>query len=98
MALLPSMYRILTLQASLMEVIRLGEAYLIAEAGEDWRPKRLLEVLEEKHPDLLQLPVALVPPDPNESGAVFAVDLEGAPLTDTLLYRIERRRPTVSPI
>lgn len=90
MACLPSEYRILTLEAS-VEVIHLGEDYLIAEGGEDWRDQRLLAVLEEKHPDLLSLPVALLPPDAHGSGGVFAVDPEGAPRTDAPLYRIERR-------
>jgi hypothetical protein len=98
MAHLHSVYRILTLQASLEEVIRLGEDYLISEAGEDWRTRDLLAWLEQEHPDLLSLPVALVPPDANGDGAVFEVDLAGEPLTNMPLYRIERRKPTVYPI
>jgi hypothetical protein len=93
-----STYRILTLQTSLEEITHLGEGYLLVQDGDDWRPKQLLVWLEQHNPDLLSLPVALVPPDANGDGAVFAVDPEGEPLTDTPLFRIERRRPTVYPI
>ncbi|HEY7417992.1 MAG TPA: hypothetical protein VH593_22620 [Ktedonobacteraceae bacterium] len=93
-----STYRILTLQDSLEEVIRLGNDYLVSENWEEWRPRDLLAWLEQKHPDLLSLPVALVPPDANGDGAVFEVDQEGEPITDRPLYRIERRQPTVYPL
>jgi hypothetical protein len=91
MARLPSLTRIVTLQACLEAIIPLREAYLVAEAGEDWRPRHLLVWLEEHHPDLLSLPVALVPPDPNEEGTIFAVDPDGTPFTGVPLYHLERR-------
>ena len=71
-----SLYRTLTLQASLEEVIHLGKEYLLTEAGEDWRARDLLAWLEQEEPDLLSLPVALVPPDANGDGFVFEVDLK----------------------
>jgi hypothetical protein len=92
-----TLYRTLTLQASLEEVSRLGKAYLFTGAGKEWNPRDLLEWLQQKHPDLLSLPVALYPPDAWRDGGVFDVDLEGEPMTDVPLYRIERRGPTVSP-
>lgn len=92
-----STYRILTLETSLEEVTHLEDGYHIVQDEEDWRPTELLAWLEQKNPDLLSLPVALVPPDANGDGAVFAVDPGGEPLTDTPLFRIERRRPFVYP-
>jgi hypothetical protein len=97
MALILSMYRILTLQTSLEEVIRLGGDFLIAQDEEDWRPTEWLSWLEQKSPDLLSLPVALVPPDATGDGAVFALDPQGEPLADVPLFRLERRRPPASP-
>lgn len=91
-------YRILTLQASLEELIGLGKDYLLTEAGEDWRAKDLLDWLEQEEPDLLSLPVALVLPDASGDGYVFEVDLKGEPIPTAPLYRIERRRPMVSPL
>jgi hypothetical protein len=96
MVRLLSTYRILTLQTSLEEVIRLGEDYLIPQDEEDWPPRHLLAWLERKNPDLLSLPIALVLPDATGDGAVFAVSPEGEPLADTPLFRIERRRSPVS--
>lgn len=93
-----AVYRTLTLQASLEEVIRLGKAYLFTGAGKEWNPSDLLEWLQQKHPDLLSLPVALFPPSAHGDGVVFDVDLEGAPMTDVPLYFIERRNPTVAPL
>lgn len=98
MAQQPTIHRTLTLQASLEEVSRLGDAYLLIGAGEEWRASDLLTWLQQDHPDLLSLPVALVPPDINGDGAVFEVDPEGEPITDALLYRLERRKPTVYPL
>lgn len=98
MARIRSTYRILTLQTSLEEVMRLGDNYLVAEAGEEWRARHLLAWLKQNHPDLLSLPVALVLPGANMDGAVFAVDEEGEPVTDIPFYRIERRRPTIYPL
>ena len=92
-----SRYRTLTLQASLEELVRLGEDSLLVGAGEEWRARDLLSYLEGEHPDLLDLPVALVPPDATGAGVVVEVDLAGEPLTDVPLYHIERRTPTVSP-
>lgn len=88
-----STYRILSLEASLEEVLQMEDDYLIAQDEEDWWPQELLGWLEQKNPDLLSLPVALVPPDATGNGAVFAVDPAGEPLTDIPLFRIERRRP-----
>src|SRR5262245_52310247 len=48
-----SMYRILTLQTSLEEVMRLGDYYLVSEPWEEWRASDLLAWLKQKHPDLL---------------------------------------------
>jgi hypothetical protein len=98
MARVQSRYRILTLQTSLEAVIRLGNEYLITEAWEEWRARDLLKWWEREHPELLSLPVAMVPPDANGDGAVFAVDEEGEPLSEKPVYRIERRRPTVYPL
>jgi hypothetical protein len=92
MALIPSIYCILTLQTSLDEVMRLGDNYRVSEGSEEWRASDLLAWLQEHHPDLLSLPVALVPPDSHRAGAVFEVDEEGRLLTYRRLYRIERRR------
>ena len=91
-------YRTLTLQASLEELVRLGEDYLLVGAGEEWRATDLLSYLQGERPDLLDLPVALVPPDTTGEGVVVEVDLAGGPLTDVPLYRIERRTPTVYPL
>jgi hypothetical protein len=96
MAQRQSLYRTLTLQTSLEELTCLGESYLLTGGGEEWRATDLLAWLERDHPDLLSLPVALVPPDDNGDGAIFEVDLEGEPITDMPLYRLERRTPTVS--
>jgi hypothetical protein len=96
MVRLRSPYRIRTLEASLEEVIHLGDGYLIARDEEDYLPQQLLSWLEQNNPDVLSLPVALVPPDATGDGAVFAVDPEGVPLDGTPLFRIERRRPPVS--
>ena len=95
MALRHLTYRTLTLQASLEEVIGLGRDYLLTEAGEDWRARDLLAWLEQEEPDLLSLPVALVPPDANGDGYVYEVDLDGEPIPTAPLYRIERRRPMI---
>ena len=92
-----STYRILSLEASLEEVIHLEDDYLMAQDEEDWWPQELLGWLEQKNPGLLSLPVALVPPDATGDGAVFAVDPAGEPLTDIPLFRIERRRPPMYP-
>jgi hypothetical protein len=89
------MYRVMTLQASLEEVTRLGERHLLSGSGNGWRARDLLAWLEREHPALLSLPVALVPPDVTRDGAVFEVDLEGEPITDAPPYRLERRNPTV---
>ena len=91
-------YRTLTLQASLEELTRLGEDTLLVSAGEEWRATDLLSYLQGERPDLLDLPVALVPPDATGAGVVVEVDLAGEPLTAVPLYRIERRQPTVSPL
>ena len=91
-------YRTLTLQASLEEVIRLGKAYRLTGTGKEWNPSDLLEWLQQKHPDLLSLPVALFPPSAHGDGVVFDVDLEGTPMTDVPLYFIERRGSTVAPL
>ncbi len=98
MAQQQSLYRTMTLRASLEEITRLGEDYLLSGSGQEWIASDLLSWLHSDHPDLLSLPVALVPPDPNGDGAVFEVDLEGEAITDLPLYRIERRRPTVYPL
>jgi hypothetical protein len=95
MAHLPSPNRILTLQESLEEVSRLGIGYLVFDDWQEWRARDLLALLAQHHPDLLSMPVALVPPDASGDGAIFAVDQEGEPSTDRPLFRIERRRPTV---
>ena len=97
MARLQSPYRILTVQTSLEEVLRLGDDYLVSEAWEEWRAGDLLAWFEEHHPDLLSLPVALLPPDANGDGAVFEVDEEGEPITHRPLYRIERVHRWVPP-
>jgi hypothetical protein len=97
MAQYQSSYRTLTLEACLEEVIRLGDHYFLSGGGEGWRASDLLAWLERKHPALLSLPVALVPPDATGYGAVFEVDLEGEPITDAPLYRLERRKPAVEP-
>ena len=91
-------YRTLTLQASLEELVRLGDDSLLVGAGEEWRATDLLAYLEGEHPDLLDLPVALVLPDATGAGVVVEVDLTGEPLTDVPLYHIERRQPAVSPL
>ena len=59
-------YRALTLQASLEELVRLGEDYLLVGAEEEWRTRDLLAYLQGEHPDLLDVPVALVPQTPRE--------------------------------
>ena len=98
MAQQQSRYRTLTLQASLEELVRLGEEYLLVSAEDEWGARDLLAYLEGERPDLLDLPVALVPPDATGAGVVVEVDLAGEPLTDVPLYRIERRKPTVFPL
>ena len=94
---LKSLYRILTVQASLEEVIGLGDGYLVSEAWEEWRARDLLAWLEQHHPDLLSVPVALIPPDAHGDGAVFEVDTEEEPLTNRPLYRIERAHRWMAP-
>ena len=98
MAHVESMYRVLTLQTSLEEVMRLGDNYLVTEAWEEWRASDLLAWLKQHHPDLLSLSVALVPPDATGDGAVFEVDEEGEPVTIRPFYRIERRRRSLYPL
>ena len=98
MARQQSRYRTLTLQASLEAIIQLGEEYLLVSAEEEWRARDLLAYLQGERPDLLDLPVALVPPDATGAGVVVEVDLTGEPLKDVLLYYIERRQPTVYPL
>ena len=93
-----ALYRTLTLQASLEEVIRLGKAYRFTGAGKEWNPSDLLEWLQQKHPDLLSLPVALFPPSAHGDGVVFDVDLEGEPMTDVPLFFIEHLSSTISPL
>jgi hypothetical protein len=92
-----SLYRTMTLQASLEEVVRLGDRTLLSGTGEEWGARDLLAWLEREHPTLLSLPVALVPPDATGDGAVFEVDLEGEPITDAPLYRLARRTPPGDP-
>ena len=91
-------YRTLTLEASLEELVRLGNDYLLVSAGEEWRARDLLSYLQGEHPDLLDLPVALVLPEATAAGVVVEVDLAGEPLTEVPLYHIERRKPTVYPL
>ncbi len=86
----------MTLQASLEALARLGADYRIVGGQNEWTARDLLDWLQTDHPMLLSLPVYLVPPDVNEDGGVFEVDLEGEAITDVPLYRIERRLPTVS--
>lgn len=93
-----SLYRTLTLEASLQEVARLGEGYLLTSAGEEWTASDLLTWLQHGHPDLISLPVALVPPDANGDGGVFEADPSGEAIFDVPLFRIERRRPMVNPL
>lgn len=88
----------MTLQASLEALARLGADYRIVGGQSEWTASDLLAWLQTDHPTLLSLPVYLIPPDVNEDGAVFEVDLEGEPITDVPLYHIERRRSTVSPL
>src|SRR5690349_8702565 len=64
------LYRSLTLQEGLEEVIRLGKGYRFTGAGKEWNPSDLLEWLQQKHPDLLSLPVALFPPSAHADGVV----------------------------
>ena len=97
MARLQSPYRILTVQTSLEEVVGLGDDSLVSEAWEEWRARDLLAWLEEHHPDLLSLPVALLPPDANGDGAVFEVDEEGEPITHRPLYRTRRVHRSLPP-
>jgi hypothetical protein len=85
----------MTLQASLEEVTRQGDGYLLSGTGKGWRARDLLAWLEQEHPTLLSLPVALVPPDATGDGAVLEVDLEGEPITDAPLYRLDRGNPTM---
>ena len=89
-------HRTLRLQTSLEAVARLGEDYLLAGAGRAWRATDLLEWLQNEHPTLLTVPVALVLPQDTAAGAILDVDLEGEPIPDRPLYRIEQRLPTVS--
>ena len=91
-------YRTLTLQASLEAILQLGEEYLLVSAEEEWRTRDLLAYLEGERPDLLDLPVALVPPDTAGASVVVEVDLAVEPLTQAPLYRIERHKPTVYPL
>jgi hypothetical protein len=98
MGRLPSTYRILTLQTSLKEVFRLGNDYLVSDDWQEWRARDLLALLAQHHPDLLSLPVALVPPNANGDGTIFELDQEGEPITDRPFYRIERRQPIVDPL
>lgn len=93
-----SLYRTLTLEASLEEVARLGEGYLLSSGGEEWTARDLLTWMQHGHPDLIFLPVALVPPDANGDGGVFEVDPSGEALFDVPLFRIERRPLMVSPL
>ena len=91
-----ALHRTLTLQASLEAVTRLGAGYTLAGAGREWRASDLLEWLQTEHPTLLDVPVALVPPDDTAAGAILDVDLEGEAIPDRPLYRIEQRLPLVS--
>ena len=91
-------YRTLTLQASLETVARLGEVYLLSGGGQDWTASDLLAWLQNDHPTLLTLPVALVLPEGQAAGGIFDVDLAGEIIRDVQLYRLERRPPTVYPI
>ena len=97
MARLQSPYRILTVQTSLEETMRLGDDYRVSEAWEEWRAGDLLAWLEEHHPDLLSLPVALLPPDATGEGTVFEVDGEGEPVTHRPLYRTRRVHRSLAP-
>ena len=96
MAYLPALHRTLTLQASLEAVACLGEGYSLAGAGREWRARELLEWLQNDHPTLLTVPVALVLPQDTTAGAILDVDLEGEAVTGRPLYRIEQRLPLVS--
>lgn len=73
-------YRTLTLQASLEELVRLEDEFLLVGAEEKWRARDLLAYLQGERPNLLDLPVALVPPDATGAGVVVEVDLAGEPL------------------
>jgi hypothetical protein len=88
----------MTLYASLEALVQLGEDYLLVGVEEEWRASDLLAYLQGERPDLLDLPVALVPPDATGAGVVVEVDLAGEPRTEVPLYRIERRKPTVYPL
>ena len=96
MATLHPVHQVVTLQTSLEAVVRLGEGYTLAGAGREWTARELLEWLQSEHPTLLDVPVALVPPDDTAAGAILDVGLEGEAIPDRPLYRIEQRLPLVS--
>lgn len=95
MAYLHALQRTLTLQASLDALTRLGDGYALAGAGREWRARDLLEWLQNDHPTLLEVPVALVLSGDTTAGAILDVDRDGEPIPDRPLYRIEQRLPTV---
>lgn len=98
MAQQQSRFRTLTLQTSLEAIARLGEDSLLVGAEKEWRATDLLAYLQGERPDLLDVSVALVPPDATGAGVLVEVNLAGEPLPDVPLYHIERRKPTVSPL
>lgn len=86
-----------TLYACLEALTHLEERYMLTSAGDEWSARDLSSWLGTFHPQLLQLPVYVVPPDANGDRAIYEVAQRGHHLPDVPLYRIMRRPGTPLP-
>lgn len=86
-----------TLRACLEALSHLEERYMLTSAGDEWSARELSSWLETFHPQFLQVPVYVVPPDANGDGAIYEVAQRGHLLPDVPLYRIMRRQGTLPP-
>ena len=84
-----------TLNACLEALTHLEERSMLTSAGDEWSARELSSWLQRFHPQLLQVPVYVVPPDANGNGAIYEVAQRGHHLPDVPLYRIMRRPGTL---
>ena len=87
----------MTLRACLEALTHLDERSMLTSAGDEWSARELSSWLGPFHPQILQLPVYVVPPDANGNGAIYEVAQRGPHLPDVPLYRIMRRPGTLPP-
>ena len=82
----------LSLQACLEEIARLGPSYVVNEGGYEWEPHELLAWLATSFPHELDQLVAFLRPDRYGDGAIYEEESRGELSYTVPLYRVERQR------